>query len=165
MLVVLRFDLLPINSISSYKLPGRLSSIVPLKAVTGRPNRVLNLLGLLWLLRPAANTRCDASKCPAISFLIPASQILTRTELQHKPEWHRKRVFFDWANNIPMSIYRNEWPSTECPKTRFTGIVKGLTYYFHCHYSFFYLQHVANVALVSISYCVTGVRNPFYVCK
>jgi len=26
-----------------------------------------------------------------------------------------------------MSIYRNEWPSAEYPKTRLTEIVKGLT--------------------------------------
>jgi len=41
MLVALCFDLLPINSIRSYKLPRRLCSIVPLKAVTGRPKRLI----------------------------------------------------------------------------------------------------------------------------
>jgi len=41
-----------------------------------------------------------------------------------------RKMFFDWTENIRMSIYRNEWPSTECPKTRFTEIVNGLTVIF-----------------------------------
>jgi hypothetical protein len=163
MLVVLWFDLLPINSTRSYKLPGWLGSIVPLKAITGRPNRVLNLQGLLWLLWSAANIRCDASKCLATSFLIHASQIHTHTEIQSKPDWQRsKNFFFYCTNNNRMSIYRSKWPSIECPRIRFTEIVKGLTVIiFTAIKVMFYLQHVAKVALISISYCVTGVCNQF----
>jgi hypothetical protein len=48
-------------------------------------------------------------------------------------------MFFDWTKNIRMSIYRNEWPSTECPKTRFTEIVKGLTVIIFTVIKFFFL--------------------------
>jgi hypothetical protein len=44
-----------------------------------------------------------------------------------------------------MSIYRSEWPSTECPRIRFTEVVKGLTVIiFTAIKVMFYLQHMAK---------------------
>jgi len=77
-----------------------------------------------------------------------------------------RQMFFDWTKNIRMSKYRKEWPSTECPKTRFTEIMKGLTVIIFTVIKFYFTCNTwRNVAVVSISYCVTGVCNPFYICK